>query len=672
MCGILGTYERVVTTEYVEDFRRALALLTHRGPDRTRCWHDGRIILGHTRLAIIDLSDAADQPMADATGRYHLVFNGEIYNYLELRRELATAGDVFRTDSDTEVILAAYQRWGPACLQRFNGMFAFALYDAREHRLFAARDRYGVKPLYYAQADGGFTFASEMKALLALGAAAQPHWPQVGRYLQGWGCDADSATVYTGVASVPAGHYVEVHGRHVRLTRWWDVLEQRIDVPRRFEDRVAEFRNLLTDAVRLRLRNDVPTGVCLSGGMDSSAVYGVARALRAAGQVRSATSGAAKDFRVFSLSHPGSPVDEYPWVERCVRFWHDDEQVSIVRPQPDRLPALVDDLIWHQEAPVWSSSVLALHIMYAHVASQGTRVILEGHGGDELLGGYPYFAQAAVDTYAARGDWRRTWQAARCLADTRNPDIDEVGSPAWRIFLAKLPRAPYLRRWLKWQSRRVVGERTAPSPVQTTSYVTPDIRSACPPMRVPTLDGLSPLGTELHTAFTQRVLPIVLRVVDRATMAYSVESRAPLLDHRLVQFAFSLPDEDKVARETKHILRAATADVVPHAVRRRRAKLGFSIAEREWFDAPIVRDYLRDVCGSRSMRECGFIDAAALSAGVERCARDGFTWHDTTRIWEALNIFLWHERFVRPAAPRHSPASIAQAAECVGVGGEKP
>ncbi len=678
MCGILGTYERETTPEYLADFRRALALLTHRGPDRTRVWHGPRIALGHTRLAIVDLSESADQPMSDRSGRYRIVFNGEVYNFAELRRELEDEGALFRTASDTEVILEAYRRWGAGCLERLNGMFAFAVYDTREHKLFAARDRYGVKPLYFARAGGHFSFASEMKALLALGAASRPNWGQVARFARGWGCDTGGETVFAGIEALPAGHSVEVSGARVTLTPWWDVSERRVSVPRRFGDRVARFRELLTDAVRLRLRNDVETGVCLSGGMDSSAVYGLARKLRAAGEVRCATSGQMKEFRVFSVSHPGTAVDEFPWVERCVRHWGDDEPVSVVRPEPGLLPALLDELVWHQEAPVWSSSVLALHIMYRHVSEQGTRVILEGHGGDELLGGYPYFAAAAVDTYAARGDWWRTWQAARCLADTRNPAIGEGGPSAGRIFLRKFPRLPGLRRWVAWQARRLRenafrwGENPfshlsrrpteVTAPPTTRSYLAPEIAGEISFLLGEGAgEGLSPLRAALLEAFTQRILPMVLRVVDRATMAYSVESRAPLLDHRVVQFAFSLPEHDLVARETKHILRRAVADVVPRAVRRRRAKLGFAIAEREWFNAPVVHEYVLDLCGSAAFRACEFIDGQRLRADVERCVRDGFNWHDTTRIWEGLNVFLWHQRFARPRAAAAQPAAVEPA-----------
>ncbi|MBU0638085.1 MAG: asparagine synthase (glutamine-hydrolyzing) [Planctomycetes bacterium] len=645
MCGILGVVGPPVRAGDLPSFHHALGLLQHRGPDNSGVWHDQWALLGHTRLSIIDLSDEANQPLHDAAGRFHIVYNGEIYNYQDIRTQLLDAGARVRSDSDTEVVLEAYKCWGPAALQRFNGMFAFVIYDEVTRRIFAARDRFGVKPLYYSERDGCFRFASEMKALLALGSSRQPNWRQVSQYLQGWGCDASDETVFAGISALPAGHFLEFDGGRLRVVQWWDIAERRVDVPKRYDERVSAFRELLSDAVRLRLRNDVETGVCLSGGMDSSAVYGFARELHRLGKVRFATSAAPKSFRVFSISYPGTAVDEYPWAEQCVRAWNDNSRVSVVQPTPERFPELIDDVIWHQEAPVWSSSVLAFHILYEHIASEQTRVVLEGHGGDELLGGYPYMVQAAVESFAAAGRWRWAWQAARCLAQTQNPAIDERGFPAWKVFLRAFPRSRAALRWLDWQVNRFRrGGREQPA---LCSYVSPDIAQACPPTTPAPVDGMSSLGATLSAAFTERILPIVLRVVDRATMTYGIESRAPLLDYRLVQFAFSLPDEDRIARQTKRILRSAAAKVVPRGVIRRRAKMGFAIAERDWFDSPVVSDYLRDVCGSAEVRQADFLDGAALQADVERCARDGFTWLDTTRIWEALNIFLWHKRFVR-------------------------
>lgn len=660
MCGILGRIGRVVTEEDLPAFGGALDLLNHRGPDSTNVWHDGRAILGHTRLSIIDLTQAADQPMSDPSGRYRIVYNGAVYNYLEIKRDLQSEGVAFRSDSDTEVILESYKRWGAECLDRFNGMFALAIYDRRERRLFAARDRFGVKPLYYSFEDGVFYFGSEMKALLALGVSSRPNWEQLGRYLKNWGCDAGAATVFADIRALAPGHYLYVRDDRVRTTQWWNIPDRLVDVPKRFDDRVERFRELLSDAVRLRLRNDVDTGVCLSGGMDSSAVYGFARQLDRSGQIRFATSGQAKQFRVYSISHPGSAIDEYPWVEKCVRFWNDDQRVSVVRPSPERFPDLVDDVIWHQEAPVWSSSVLAFHILYQHVAAQGTRVILEGHGGDELLGGYPYLVQAAVDSFAARGDWRRTWQASRCVTKTRNPAIDESGPAAWNVFLRAFPRGRAGLSWLTWRINRCRRRQPVAPRQAAPSYMSPEIEQACGPLEAQPVKGMSSLGAELYAAFTEQTLPITLRVIDRATMAYGLESRSPLLDYRVVQFGFSLPDEDRIAGETKRILRAAAAGVVPHSVIRRRAKLGFALAEREWFNSRIVGEYLQDVCNSAEVRSSDLLNGRAFAEDVERCVRHGFSWSDTTRIWEALNIFLWHKRFVRnPITPQSSQTQVA-------------
>jgi hypothetical protein len=266
--------------------------------------------------------------------------------------------------------------------------------------------------------------------------------------------------------------------------------------------------------------------------------------------------------------------------------------------------------------------------------------------------------KAALNAYATRGEIGRAWQAARCLARTCNAALDEHGEPAWTEFLRAFPRSRAALRWLRWQrSRFRKPDQATPSP--QSSYVRPEAACAEPAA------GMGSLGAELHAAFTERILPIVLRVVDRATTSYGIESRAPLLDYRLVQFAFSLPDEDKIAGETKRILRDASVGVVPRRVIKRRAKLGFAIAEREWFNARPVKDFLRDTCDSAELRQSEIVDGRALARDVHRCCQQGFNWNDTTRIWEALNVFWWHKRFVgtslersvRPAEELACPAT---------------
>jgi asparagine synthase (glutamine-hydrolysing) len=660
MCGILGSYNHHADDGFRQRFDDALTLLAHRGPDARRTWHQDRVALGHARLAIVDLTPAAHQPMTDASGRYHIVFNGEIYNYLEIRNELVRAGHPFSTDSDTEVILEAYRRWDAGCLERFNGMFAFAIYDRQQHRLFAARDRFGVKPLYTTHDGETFQFASEMKALLALGAAREANWPQISRFLHGWGCDAGTQTVYAGIQAVPPGHRVDVTGGHVAVSRWWSIPERRIEVPRRWAERVGAFRELLEDAVRLRLRNDVDTGVCLSGGMDSSAIYGFARQLQRRGKVRQATSGAEKAFRLFSLSYPGSAVDEFAWAEKGVRYWNDTEQIREIRPRPEQFPDLLEEVIWHQEAPVWAASVVAFHALYKAIAEQGTRVILEGHGGDELLGGYAYLVRAAVRSFASRRAWLNTWRAARCLAETCNPALEHDRPAAWRVFLEEWPVAKRMRRWLDWHTRHLNRRGAMPPPdsaaiAAVNPFVAPEIVRLHPVPQTEAVADLSPLGSALHAAFDQRIFPIALRVLDRAAMAYGLESRSPLLDYRIVQYAFSLPDEDKVSRVSKHILRRAAEGVVAPEVIRRRAKMGFAAAERDWFATPCVGDHLLEHCQRPAIRDAGVIDARALQAQLETCREQGFTLRDTVWIWEALNIALWHERFITRPVTRSRP-----------------
>jgi asparagine synthase (glutamine-hydrolysing) len=437
------------------------------------------------------------------------------------------------------------------------------------------------------------------------------------------------------------------------MAKWWDILEHRVQVPKRFENRVEYFQELFEDAVRLRLRNDVDTGVCLSGGMDSSAVYGTARKLQKMNLAKSATSGKDKVFRVFSVSYPDSPVDEYPWVEKCLEFWDDKEQASIVYPKPETFPELIDEVVWHQEAPVWSSSVFAFHILYRHIASLGTKVILEGHGSDEMLGGYPYMVQAAIRSFAARRNLKLTWDSANCLVDTRNPALQEFGPPAWRIFMNLFPLTRLVLALPSWMKSRfkqaIIGKQVELPHPKYTSYMNLDIINACPPMMASPVDSLGKFDQELYAAFTQRILPIVLRVFDRATMAYGVESRAPFMDYRIVQFMFSLREEDKVARETKHILRTAAKDWVPTEVIDRKGKMGFAVAEREWFNSKIVSGYLADIFHSADALNSSLFDGKSLAKDLDTCIKEGFSWRDTTRIWEVLNIYLWHKRFVETA-----------------------
>lgn len=648
MCGILGSFGGPFSDEFIARFSDALTLLKHRGPDGTRLWSGTGVLLGHTRLSIVDLSEASGQPMADVSERYRIVFNGEIYNYLEIRKELEGLGAHFITRSDAEVILEAFKAWGAGCLERFNGMWAFAIFDTYERELFLARDRYGVKPLYHAERGGRIYFGSEMKALLALGVDSAPDWEEIGRFVQGWGCDAGENTPFRNIRMLAPGHFMIISPGGRRQVKWWDIVEQRLQIPKKLDARVELFGELFEDAVRLRLRNDVNTGIALSGGIDSSSVYGAARKLQKMDAARTATGGQAKKFRVFSASFPGSPVDEYPWAEKCLGYWEDYEKAVVILPKAEMFPELVDDVVWHQEAPVVGSSVIGYHILYRAVAATGTRVILEGHGADELLGGYQDSVGAAIQGYASRNNLSMGWQASQCYADMATLVLQHSKPNARSVFAISLAHSRGLLGSAARLARRIRRHPRQVPRAKNNVYINPEVIDHYPPMAPTPVEGFSLLNQDLYSAFTQKYLPSILHIFDRATMAYSVESRAPFMDYRIVQYGFSLPDEEKIGRRTKEILRRAAVEWVPREVINRKMKMPFVISECEWFNSPAVGNYLLDVFHSSDALNATFLNGKALSRDLEGFTRDGFSRYDTIRVWKALNLYLWHKFLVDP------------------------
>jgi len=382
MCGISGV---VGAGCEASRLRAMVEAQRHRGPDDEGVFlaPSGRAGLGHNRLSIIDLSAAGRQPLATADGRLRIVLNGEIYNYLELKSELHDYP--FVTHTDTEVILAAYLRWGTACLDRLIGMFAFLLWDDREQRLIAARDRFGVKPLYYyARPDGSLILSSEIKALWAAGVPRVPDAGMWGAYLIYGLCDHDSRTFWEGVTRLPAGAYLDWQdGRH-RITRWYDVAER---VGEEWDRRAVvqvreEYTGLLQDTIRLRFRADVPVGICLSGGVDSSTLLGLVGAVR----------GPEDDVQAFTFVTGDSGYDELPWVERALaRTRH---PLTVCRLSPDQVPALAESVQEAQDEPFGGIPTLAYARVFEEARARGVTVLLDGQGMDEQWAGYDYYREA--------------------------------------------------------------------------------------------------------------------------------------------------------------------------------------------------------------------------------------------------------------------------------------
>ena len=615
MCGLCGVVQLDAPPDVAGVMRMSKAL-GHRGPDGDDVFSEPGVAIGHRRLAIIDLSDAGLQPFVSDDGRLRLVHNGEIYNYRELRSELEGRGHRFRTATDTEVLLEAYREWGPRCVERFNGMWAFVIWDSDERRLFASRDRFGVKPFYYRLDGDRLTFASELKAF-GEGMDLRPNLRAVRDYVEQGYLDHTQETFFSGITSLAPGHSLTFDGSGLRIERYWR-LEPRED---RSGDPIGRMRELFVDAVRLRLRSDVPVGTSLSGGLDSSAVAGAIDLLLRMESENALPVGERQ--RTFTVYFEDSGFDERPYAE---------EVASQIRSEPhwvtygtaelaEHLPAIVRA----QDEPFGSPAVVSGWFVMRAAAREGMKVMLDGQGGDETLAGYTNFygARIADLLLAARlGEVRRELSAYRSLQGVG------AATAARRIAQALLPPALRLRVRARFRG--------------SGALVHPALRDlpASPPNGSPFSDRLR---SELYTSLTYR-LPELLHYEDRNSMAHSIEARLPFLDYRLVEFLYSLDASHLLHRgTTKAILRDALADVIPQRVRDRTDKLGFVTPGDRFFRGDLGT-HAAEVFASRSFAERGFVDAPSARALLARHRRGevsaGF------ELWRALNVELWAQEFL--------------------------
>jgi len=588
------------------------------------------VALAHRRLAILDLSPAGHQPMSDASAAHWITYNGEIYNYVELRSELESAGEHFVSGSDTEVILAAYRRWGHACLARLNGMFAFALWDGRRRELFCARDRFGVKPFYY-QFDGrSFAFASEPRALaLTSPHRLRPHLERLRDLIALDWVDHTAQTFFEGLDQLMPGHYLVLGEQGLGVRRWWslDPEARATGSPREWEERFAE---LFTDAVRLRLRADVEVGSCLSGGIDSSAV------------VATAARQLDRPLHAFSCAYDEGPAfDERPYVREVVEacgatshlvvpdggdFWNVLDRVSDLQGEPTAGPGLYSQ---------WKVMELA------HRA--GLKVLLDGQGGDETLGGYFRYLPLALRDRLANGD------VAGFLGGL-NPIADRIGlsTTLGLCFEPWLPAglvAPLRRRFGQGKDR-----------VLTRALAT------LPGGSVPRPRAAFGSAVRRQMAFdtTERLLPSLLRYEDRNSMAFSIETRLPFLDYRLAEFAFSLPDDQKLAgTTTKAILRRALADRIPERVRERRDKMGFETPADLWLRGRYAGETRRRLLAPGVLHE--WLDPEALKTSLDEYL--GGRRAIGLQVWRWLSLESWSRRYLGtdPRLIERAPEAVLHA-----------
>jgi asparagine synthase (glutamine-hydrolysing) len=618
MCGIAGVYDRGGVPADAALLERMAGTLAHRGPDGDGFYLDGPVGLAHRALHIIDLSEAAFQPMGSTDGDHWLVFNGEIYNYVELMQELEARGQRFRSRSDSEALLASYAAWGVDCLAHLNGMFAFAIWDRARRRLFLARDRMGIKPLYYWWDGRRLVFASEIKALLCHPAInAEPNGTAIADYWRAMYTSGDQ-TWFKNIRRLQPGEFMLVDRRGMQIRRYWD-LPAYADGPGRDEaDYVEEVRALLEDSVRLCLRSDVPLGAHLSGGVDSSAIVGLLSRQVAPAQLKT-FSGAFDE---------GPEYDERGYIAAVAGRYGTEHHETV--PTWQDLPATLPRLVWHLDEPVAGPGAFPQYFVCKLTRASGVIVVNGGQGGDELFGGY----------YGYLPSYFRS-----LIAEVRRKPAPEMVGALLGDGLRLLGR-PALRRAGLAALRS--GRR---------GRLRPDSANAVPAVFGPTLHHLeqdaasggysvghrSPLGEAL--AFDLRhYLPALLQVEDRMSMAWSLESRVPLLDYRLVELAMRIPPHLKLRRlETKHILRQAVADLLPPSVAARRDKKGFPTPISPWFAGPL-HPWLREQLLGPAARARGLFHPDAVTALLdEHAARRAD--HSRT-LWMLVNTHFWFKQFI--------------------------
>lgn len=647
MCGILGVVAKHGHAVDWSAVRRASDRIRHRGPDgegylgfdavtgRVRAMAGAttdpslglpglesvtpidHLALAHRRLAIIDLSSGGHQPMGSSDERYWIVFNGEIYNYLELRAELQRAGHAFRTQSDTEVLLASYAHWGRHMLRRLTGMFAFAILDAHERTIFLARDFFGIKPLYYHDGHLGFAFASEIKALLQLpGISRRADAARTYQFLRFGERTGGPETLYSDVLALPAAHYMVVSaadGDVLECQRYWDP-SGTAPVAMRFDAAVAEFKERLRDSVRLHMRSDVAVGACLSGGLDSSALVSLMNRELAFGQ----------QLHTFSYINEDPRFSEEQWIDLIAAT-----QRHKVRPTASEFAVDVNELIDAQEVPFISLSVYAQFRVFRLAQETGVKVVIDGQGSDEILGGYSSLMGARLTSLLARRRYAEALRLLRTLPAT---------TPMLRARTAASAAGRLLPQWAQLQLVNTLDGGLFPRWIERRWFAARGVRPSIRPHG----RGLDAFREELLLGVRDLTLPQLLRYEDRNSMHFSIESRVPFCDPSLFEFALSLDPDYLVnaAGETKRVLRHAMRGIVPDPILTRE-KFGFPAPERAWLRT--VPDFVAHTLGRESEERAPFLNMAEVTRMTGNALTSEGYWPPT--VWAVLGLLAWARRF---------------------------
>ncbi len=627
MCGIAGIAwsEKSGRSADRSVLVRMTDRIAHRGPDDAGVFVDGNVGLGHRRLTIVDLKTGG-QPMSNSDGSHVIVYNGEVYNHGDYREDLVERGYRYASTSDTETILHLYEEFGSDCVHKLRGMFAFAIWDRNKRELFLARDRFGVKPLYYVLAqDGSFLFASEIKSLFETGVVKpELNYSALPDQLANRGTSGDE-TLFKGVMRLLPGHFLKWEDGKVKITRFWDLQFEPKEESLTESEAVEEWLALFRHSVRLRLMSDVPLGMFLSGGIDSSAIAAVMSEM------------VAEPIKTFSVGFKEREANEFQYARMVAeRFGTDHHEITIT---PDEFFAELPKLVWHEDEPLGFEASIPLYFV-SKLASRHVKVVLTGEGSDETLAGYGRYRKAALllgfgERYESivpsfvrdavrSGVNSLPTSISRKLSRTfltRNADLDEIFFDNFAVFGRSMQE---------------------------------DLLTAEAKSRIPNIDPFAGTHAWLYDKSFASVLDKMLYVdtktylhellmkQDQMSMAASIESRVPFLDHQLVEFTARLPNVFKLrGKTTKWILRKAMKGVLPGEILTR-SKMGFPVPLGQWFRGEFKHIVDDLVLGERAMAR-GIFDADLVTKMVGR--HEAGEDH-ASRIWALLNLEVWHRRFI--------------------------
>ncbi len=607
MCGIAGYISSNSLLADAEQIVRSMTkAVAHRGPDGEGIWSRGALAFGHRRLSILDLSKLGNQPMVDPESGYVIVFNGEVYNYIEIRKELIALGYRFLSGSDTEVILKSYEQWGKECVHRFNGMWSFSIYDPRHDIVFCSRDRFGIKPFYYLDGLNGFAFSSEIRQLLPLMNERLADVSMLTAFIVDRVAESPYETFFSNVQKLPAGHNLVFNLRTKRyaIDRYYSLEPQRQYETISFEDAEIEFLRLLRDSIRLRLRSDVNVGTCLSGGMDSSSI-----ATLAANHYRQESG---RDFLAITSISEDPSTEGSDFARMVVE--NSSLQWKTIRPRYKDFSESLDTVVETQEEPFSSASIFMQYMVMREARRVGVPVLLDGQGGDEILLGYErYFVNKLIDSM-------KNGKVGDAISDLRG--LQRNGRRGALSAFAKnliYFHMPSLRKRILRNNFSIFK----------------------PGVAIPQNSGGSLRGRNLFALQKQEIeqtnLPALLRYEDKNSMAHSIETRLPFLDYRMVEFSTSIPTDFKLrAGWGKYILRHSMRDYIPSEIAWRKHKFGFEAPESQWMSKhrdivcnKISNSDLLEELIPKSKLEVGFI-RNNISAGL---------------LWRLYSVALWADRF---------------------------